>query len=614
MTVVELIASARAFYHERRLPMAELQLRAALEFSPEEPSALLLLGIIQVRTQRLEEGATTLSRSLKIAPGQVDAFYWLAVCKRMEGRLMEAVEFARRAVQIDPSNSAAYTILGLSLLDQGDAAGAVDALQNAADLSPASAPALHNLGRGLAAANRHAEALASYLRAADIAPKDVPNYLAIATECELVGAWEIAKQSLQRGIAENPSSVPLLLKMAKTFAQLNEQDKAERIFRRALDLEPRAAVGYGLWLQENGRFKEASDQLSKAIELEPRAGIAYFGLAEAKAFDRPHGSLIESALDAESLTGLDDYGRMFLSYALARGYEHEGKYELSAENYDLANERAFALYRTNIAYDGSRIRDLSEVFHSVLNGLSLPRLIEEGNTSSQPIFILGMIRSGTTLVDQIIASHPMVASAGEQPFWSQFGEATLVTWAKEGVDTERLRSLSCDYLALLHRVAGAHDRITDKMPLNFEYLGLINAAFPRAKIVHVRRNPIDTCWSIYTTHFGLGPTFAYCKANISDYYRHYVDEMAYWRKLLPAETLFEIDYEELVASPEATIRSLIRFLELPWDDACLRHDKSGSAVMTPSRWQARQPIYQSSKGRWKNFESSIGEFIEIQSL
>jgi hypothetical protein len=169
-------------------------------------------------------------------------------------------------------------------------------------------------------------------------------------------------------------------------------------------------------------------------------------------------------------------------------------------------------------------------------------------------------------------------------------------------------------LAILNGFAGPSERITDKQPLNYELLGLINIVFPKAKIIHIRRNPLDTCLSIYSTHFGGGPNFAYKQENIVFHYREYLRLMEHWRRVLPAEVFFEIDYEELVADKEGVTRQIIDFCGLPWDDACLRHNEKKSMVTTPSRWQARQPVYATSVEKWRHYEPWLGGLLELKDV
>jgi len=231
--------------------------------------------------------------------------------------------------------------------------------------------------------------------------------------------------------------------------------------------------------------------------------------------------------------------------------------------------------------------------------------------SETPVLIVGMMRSGTTLVEQILSSHPEIGAGGELTFWGD-AAAKLDHLAADRTDDSSWQKLSSEYLALLGRFAPDAIRVTDKMPHNFLWLGLIHTVFPAARIVHCRRNPIDTCLSIYFTHFGVAKDFAYDRKNIVSFYEQYDRLMAHWREVLPKDRLIEVNYEELVADRESVARKLISFCGVDWNDACLRHEKNERAVTTASMWQARQPIYTSSVERWRRYEPWLGEFNRLR--
>jgi hypothetical protein len=220
-----------------------------------------------------------------------------------------------------------------------------------------------------------------------------------------------------------------------------------------------------------------------------------------------------------------------------------------------------------------------------------------------------MVRSGTTLLDQILSCHPAVKSAGEIGFWIR----TSVAFARrsEAPSREALRKPAEEYLENVERLVGRTERFTDKMPLNFANAGIIHAAMPNARLLHIRRNALDTCLSIYTTYFGPSTPFAYRRSNIVAYYREYLRSMAYWRTALSKDRLLEFDYEELVSEPETIVPQILAFCGLPWHDGCLHPERNEGAILTPSRWQARQPINRGSVDRWTRFEPWLGEFAEL---
>jgi hypothetical protein len=236
-----------------------------------------------------------------------------------------------------------------------------------------------------------------------------------------------------------------------------------------------------------------------------------------------------------------------------------------------------------------------------------------GSTSELPVLIVGMIRSGTTLTDQILCRHPKVASAGELNYWTDSQPGVLMHQLLRGRIAPKLAAEICsEYRIVLRKAGGASRRIIDKMPMNFLGLGLIHTLFPQARIVHCRRHPVDTCLSIYCTELGASrPNFAVSRRNIVFMYRQYQRLMAHWRTVLPWAQFLEVDYESLTNEPEVQVKRLVDFLGLEWDETCLDQRVPETVVTTPSAWQARQPIYRTSVERWRKYQPWLGEFAEL---
>jgi hypothetical protein len=235
----------------------------------------------------------------------------------------------------------------------------------------------------------------------------------------------------------------------------------------------------------------------------------------------------------------------------------------------------------------------------------MARAPELGNSDAKPVMIIGMPRSGTTLVEQIISMHPEVAAGGELHFWNKRG----TVWHRSGAEGNQrpfLCEAAADYLSVLREIASKAARVTDKMPFNFLWAGLIHLALPQATIIHCRRTPIDTALSIHQTHFRPGLVFPTGGAELVAYYRDYQRLTEHWRKVLPPDRFIEVDYEELTRAPEPDIRRMIAACGLKWSEECLRPESNPRAVNTPSKWQARQPIYRSSVARWRRYEPWLG--------
>ncbi len=310
---------------------------------------------------------------------------------------------------------------------------------------------------------------------------------------------------------------------------------------------------------------------------------------------------------------MTEHDRATLHYALGKALDDIGDYAAAIRHFDQANSIC-----------AKRLRLARRTINRKQHAANVDRLIshftreffqrhaEVGSVTELPILIVGMIRSGTTLTEQILSSHPSIGAAGELRFWGDRG--TLIGDASAGLlEPPAVRRLAEDYVALLQGLAPGVVRVIDKMPTNFLLLGLIHLVLPRARIIHCRRDPVDTCLSIYATPYQNLPDFAHDKANIVFYYQQYLRLMAHWRAVLPAESMLEVDYEELIADREATSRRVVAFCGLPWDDACLRHESNARSIRTPSQWQARQPIYRRSVARWRHYEPWLGAFRDLMA-
>jgi LPS sulfotransferase NodH len=254
----------------------------------------------------------------------------------------------------------------------------------------------------------------------------------------------------------------------------------------------------------------------------------------------------------------------------------------------------------------------------------MARAPQLGSSDATPVLILGMPRSGTTLVEQIVSMHPEAEGGGELNFWNERGAA----WHRSGAGSagsgneapfvtneiaarEFLAKAAADYLGVLRSIAPKAARVTDKMPFNFLWAGLIHLAFPRAILIHCRRAAVDTALSIHQTHFHPSLAFPTGGAELVAYFRSYQRLTGHWRSVLPADRFLEVDYEELTREPEPVIRRIIAACGLPWRDACLRPESNPRAVKTPSKWQTRQPIYRSSVARWRRYEPWLGPLRDL---
>jgi len=384
---------------------------------------------------------------------------------------------------------------------------------------------------------------------------------------------------------------------------------------QAISLEPNDASAHatlGSILQALGQIAESNEAFQKSIELEPRQGHAYFSLVHNRKLGEEDREILSRM---EQLTGegkIPPKELSSLEYGLGKGYEDLGEYQRAMTHYDEANRLARRLKFGDVRYDveqASASTDLKtsrytrEFFEA-----ARPRAVQ----SEVPIFIVGMMRSGTTLVEQILSSHPDVAAAGEQEFWAKRGMECIDSNGEP--DPVKLRRLAEEYLGLLANVGPGANHVTDKMPANYLFLGLIHAALPNARIIHMQRSPTDTAISIYATPNRARIDYAHDKSSIVAAYKEYLRLMEHWRRVLPENRMTEVRYEDLVEDRVSISRQLAEFCGLRWEDSMLSPEANRRSVVTPSAWQVRQPIYRTSIERWKKFEPWLGPFRELLDL
>ena len=513
---------------------------------------------------------------LKRHPDHPDALHLLGMVTHLMGDTRTAVGLIRRVIRRYPDFPEAHNTLGNILKNQGDTAGAVACYRKAVKLRPEHVSAHYNLGNCYRDVGNLEKAAACYRRAVEINPEYAKGHNALG------------------GI-------------------LRDQDKAAEAIachRRALAINPRYAAGYyGLAcvLQVLGRFDEATTQFEKALAIEPDYAGPYQGLAAMRKTE-PGDELIarmQELLDTAALSRAD---RILLDFALGKCFDDTGEYDEAFEHYRSANELKKLVEPFNA---GDFTRKIDRVIETFTR-----RLVEEkaalGTSSELPVFVVGMPRSGTTLVEQILASHPRVVGAGELRLIGRMGEnlpgllqaSVPYPECARLLDAATVLRLAQGYLDHVEALAGGAARVVDKEPVNFAHLGLIATLFPRARIIHCQRDPMDTCLSCYFQDF-RSQAFANDLSHIGLYYQTYRRLMAHWRRVLSMPVL-DLCYEDLATDPEGASRRMIDFCGLGWDDACLDFTNTDRAVLTASFWQSRQPIYKTSIGRWRRYEKHLG--------
>ena len=520
------------------------------------------------------------------------------------GRPADAIAPLRKASLLDPLNSSIQHDLGLACLEAGYVPDAIAALQLAVIANPRYADAFFRLGIALEKMSNSGEALVAYDRATQLRPSLTEAWFRAGALVYTLGHRDEAIGCFRRAAATGGSSSFGLLGKARALLTENRNQEAEHVLRRALARDPGSAMAYDLLgnlLSEYGRFDEARACFESVVEIAPLLSGSYYELVRCRPVTSDDDGLLQRMEAALATPKLEAAQSLRLHLAIGKAAEDLGNYELAMRHFDTAD----TVRRGSGSFDASLFSAEIDRMIAHCTPEWVARAAELGTGDATPVLIIGMPRSGTTLVEQIVSVHPEAGAGDELHFWIERG----AVWHRSDADrdeTSFFDEAAEDYLDLLRAIAPKAARVTDKMPFNFLWAGLIHRTFPRATFLHCRRAAVDTALSIHQTHFHPSLAFPTGGTELVEYYRSYQRLTNHWRSVLPADRFIEVDYEELTSEPEPVIRRIIAACGLPWHDACLRPESNTRAVRTPSKWQARQPIYRNSVGRWRRYEPWLG--------
>ena len=605
-----LLKEAVAAYRAGRGDDAERLSRQILAQQPDHVAGLQIMGAVAGQTGRLPLALRVVQKAVSSQPHLVSAHIQLANLLRQDGNFAGATEELNIALRLQPENANAHNDLGLVYLAESRFQQAADCFAEALRLDPESGLPHYNMALALEALGSPAAAIERYHEATRLRPAFAEAHYKLGLLLENEGPRERAIESLRAACALRPGTAFALLCEARILGLTDDDNTSEELVRRAISLEPRngdAHVMLGTILMQQGRFDEAAASFDLANALDTQDVVGPVSLVHVKPLSESDWPLVEQLEHKLKNPGITESEGMLVHFALGKAYDDLGEYARAIEHFDRANSLR---KRTSKHYDRNVHAQLFDRLISRFTPELFARNKDMAHDWDVPVLIVGMPRSGTTLAEQIISSHPDVTAGGELTFWPNHVSDFRVDRAGR-IDPVWMRETQAAYQARLRQISTTARRITDKLPQNFANVGLLHAAFPRARVIHCRRDPLDTCFSIYFTNFASRMDFSFDREWIVDYYQQYARLMEHWRNVLPSKCLLEVDYEELVAAPEPMIRSIIQFCGLEWDEACLRPEQNQRVVKTASAWQARQPIYGTSVSRWRCYEPWLGAFNRL---
>ncbi|MDE2182734.1 MAG: sulfotransferase [Alphaproteobacteria bacterium] len=561
-------ARAVSAHRDGKLAEAEAIYQALLQNSPEHVGCLHGLALIFSQTDRLDEALALFGRAAAVAPNDAGVQGDMGRALYLKGRFDDARRCFERMIELEPANAAAHA----------------------------------NLGNALKMLGQLDRSLESCARALELNAKLVEPHIVMGGINLVKGRFEDSRKGFAQALAARPDHAAALEGLGNALIAQGRATDAIATFQRLVALRPDSAgahFGLANAYHQLGRLAEGRRALEQAIVLAPHEPKLHYALAKSARFTADDARLPGLRSLERRSAQMPPRDRATLHFALAKAEEDLGRYPEAFAHLTTANEAMRSTLDYDSAAEAAEIRSIRDLVPARI----FPGEKPHGTGSELPIFVVGMPRSGTSLVEQVLASHPQVFGGGELPLFEDEILAVIGTrrasWGEPS--PRQLVDIGARYVAQLRSLAPDASRITDKMPGNFRYLGLIHLALPNARIIHVKRDALDTCFSCYATLFESTLNFTYDLTDLGRIYNAYEDLMAHWRSVLPEDAMLELSYEELVTDFEAQVGRLLAFCDLPWDERCLRFYEAGNAVRTASQHQVRQRLFHSSIARSRNY-------------
>ena len=472
------------------------------------------------------------------------------------------------------------------------------------DIRPEHANSQNNIGSALSKVGRYQEAEHCFRRAIDIDPNNVDALSNLGTIQLWMGHLSEAEMLLRRALKLKPTHLDARNNLGEALVFLGRSRDARTRFQKVLKASPRhadAMFGMGQVARMEGRFEEAETTFIRALQFKPNMARALAAIPSVRKMTLSDSGWLEHA-EGIAASGIPPLEEADVRFAIGKYWDDVQEFARAFESYKRANE---IQKRVAINYDRKARTSFVDDLVRVYTRTALSSATEGFSDSRRPIFVVGMMRSGTSLVEQIIASHPSATGAGELGYWSDAMRQNEAAIRQNLLDATTRTKLAEGYLRTLEEYSSDAIHVVDKAPINSDHLGIIHSVFPNARIIYMRRDPIDTCLSCYFQHFSPAHNFAMSLPDLAHYYREHARLVAHWRAALPPGAMIDVPYEELVADQEKWTRKILEFLGLEWDPRCLDFYETKRQVATASYWQVRQKIFRSSVGRWRNYEQFL---------
>jgi len=606
---------ANIYYEMGNVKDAEKFYKSALKISPGYAEALNNLGSIYMDANDNQQARKMFVEAVSLNPEYVRAINNLGIVYDRLGDFDLSLEQYKRAVSLSPDYADVYYNMGNLYRDSGDFSQAINSYSKSLEINPGLAPAENNLALVYSDMDDFENAIKHFMQAIAVDPGYKYSYLNYGNLYRKAGMYGKAAEIYKKAIEVDRNFVDAYYSLACVSVDSDDSEQAIGYFNKTIELDNNYSQAYknlGNIYKDFGDTEKAKSYFIKAISIQPDYAEAYRELSTVVKLKEDDAEL-KVMLNMIKDEALSDVQRMHVAYGLARTYESMKKYDNAFEYLETANvlrRKLFPYDAENIVYLAKKIKEVfTEDFIKSNKGF--------GVSDQSPVFILGMPRSGSSLVEQILATHSDVYGAGELDHISNL--VKRICASRDNINYPEcvtqfshkdISNMAEEYLGLVGKDDTPEKFITDKMPHNFLYVGLIKVLFPNAKIIHTVRDPIDNCLSIYKTGFYDGHAYADNLKDLGDYYNHYREIMAYWNKLLPGD-IFEVKYEHVVDDQSGQTRRMLEYLELPWEEACLSFYKTKRRVHTASATQVTRGIYRDSLKLWKCYEKQLQPLISV---